>query len=61
MNTNSNTNNKKIYLSPEIIQIVLDNEISLVLASDPTPSGEPNWGSQNLNGGQTDPFKNFQA
>lgn len=34
----------KTYSSPEVTMVELDNEISLQLASDPTPFGEPdNW------------------
>lgn len=49
---------KKEYIAPEVICIKLDNEISLVMESDPNPSGEPGWGAQNQNGLVADPFKN---
>jgi len=41
MNTNSNTVSMRRYCSPQLEQVKLDNEISLVLASDP-PIG-PGW------------------
>jgi hypothetical protein len=34
---------KEIYKAPEILLVVLDNEISLQLNSDPNPLGEPDW------------------
>ena len=38
-----NTENKKNYVSPAIELVNLDREISLALASDTDPFGEPVW------------------
>jgi len=47
------TTTKKVYHSPHIERIVLDNEISLVLQS---PASPPVW-SENLEKATNDPFK----
>ena len=48
---------KRIYSSPKIQLIVLDNEISLQLASDNSPMGEPNWAA--YDDYQTDEWANL--
>ncbi len=46
----------KTYSSPKITKVELDNEISLQLASDPNPFGEPdNWSQAPVNF-DNDPF-----
>jgi hypothetical protein len=45
----------KVYSTPQIERINLDNEISLILESD-APYGEPSW-SQNLENNKDNPFK----
>lgn len=47
---------KKVYSSPQIERIKLDNEISLILGSDVSPDGEPAW-SQNLEKNNDNPFR----
>lgn len=47
---------KKTWISPQIKMIVLDNEISLQLASDTEPMGEPNWTKANQHA-TNDPYK----
>jgi len=51
--TNIGTTDKKVYRSPEIERITLDNEISLELES---PASLPLW-SENQNNSEADPFK----
>lgn len=48
---------KKVYHVPELCRIELDNEISLALASNPDPMGEPDWGAQNQKSLAPNPFK----
>lgn len=58
MNTTKMFQTKKAYVSPEIVKIKLDNEISLVLDSNPpTPPDEVknNIAPQYFN---NDPFRN---
>lgn len=52
MTTKSNINVTKLYASPEIVVIELDNEISLALESSP-PVGP----SESFNSNQNNPFK----
>lgn len=53
---------KKLYLTPDIELIRLDNDISLQLASDVDPMGEPDWSGNLLNAiPMDDPMKNQQA
>ena len=60
MNTSHVTDQKKKYLSPEIICVELDNEISLALASSP-PEG-PGEGSNILqNNSLQDPYKSLSV
>jgi len=53
MKTTIKTTAKRVYHSPHIERIVLDNEISLVLQS---PASPPGW-SENLEKATNDPFK----
>jgi hypothetical protein len=57
MNTKNRITEKRVYLSPEIVKIMLDNEISLALES--TPAEGPNEQVQLLSPHyfNTDPFK----
>jgi len=52
-------NNKQIkpYESPEIALVLLDHEISLQLASDPDPMGEPDWTSKAQDNFTSDPYQ----
>ncbi len=51
-----NTNKK--YNSPEIIKVELDQEISLLFASDPDPMSEPtDWASKSPDNFNEDPFE----
>ncbi len=50
-------NNKKVYLSPQIECVKLDNEISLALESAP-PEGPDEVMNNTPNYFNTDPFKN---
>lgn len=53
---------KKEYKSPEIELIKLDNEISLQLASDADPMGEPDWVvSATKDYFSNDPMQDFNA
>jgi hypothetical protein len=53
---------KEIYNSPEIELIRLDNDISLQLASDADPMGEPDWVvSASKDNFTTDPMQDFNA
>jgi len=58
---------KQSYLAPDIELIRLDNDISLQLASDPDPMGEPGsgdgWSAYNRMGinPANDPMKNQPA
>lgn len=45
MNTIYNMSEKRAYITPNVISIKLDNEISLILQSDNTPEGDPNFTS----------------
>ena len=47
MRTTHKIKEKKTYSPPQIEMIKLDNEISLQLASDADPMGEPTWGKAN--------------
>ncbi len=47
---------KKIWILPLIKMIELDNEITLQLASDREPMGEPNWIKANQHS-TNDPYK----
>ncbi len=47
----------KTYIQPSITRIGLDNEISLVLASDVDPMGEPTNPGWSQNDIKSDPFK----
>ena len=51
------TSTTKIYIQPSITRIGLDNEISLVLASDQNPMGEPDSPGGSQNNMKSDPFK----
>lgn len=53
MKTNIETTDKKVYHTPEIERIALDNEISLELES---PAALPLW-SENQDNSANDPFK----
>lgn len=48
---------KRLYNSPRIERISLDNEISLILASDLSPFGEPDNWSKTQEHFKNDPFK----
>lgn len=55
------TNNRKTYTSPFLQRIELDFEISLVLASDISPTGEPDdgpWAVNTQQGATHNIFKN---
>ena len=56
MKANIENKIKMTYCPPQIERIRLDNEISLVLQSDSSPDGDPNWSkaSENFN---NNPFK----
>ena len=57
-----NENNQKQYTTPQVERVVLDNEISLALASAPTPPAAPGWESQNSpDYFNNDPFKGNMA
>lgn len=56
MKTTNENIAKKTYFSPQVVRIQLDNEISLVLASDADPGVEPDWSKVNENN-NNDPFK----
>ena len=57
MRTTHKIKEKKTYNPPQIEMIKLDNEISLQLASDDNPTGEPeNWGKANQPT-NNDPYK----
>jgi len=47
---------KRTYITPDVLCIKLDNEISLALASDPSPEGDPTF-SSNQHLFNNDPFK----
>lgn len=48
MKTINNTVTTATYQAPRIIEIWLDNEISLAMESDTNPTGEPpGWGANN--------------
>ncbi|HEY5592444.1 MAG TPA: hypothetical protein VIK55_15685 [Paludibacter sp.] len=53
MKTTIESTEKKVYSSPQIERILLDNEISLVLSSPEVP---PVW-SENKENYTNDPFK----
>ena len=53
MKTSIESTEKKVYSSPQIERILLDNEISLVLSS---PDSLPDW-SENKENFNNDPFK----
>jgi len=53
MKTSIESTEKKVYSSPQIERILLDNEISLVLSS---PESLPDW-SENKENFNKDPFK----
>lgn len=53
MKTTIESTKKKVYSSPQIERIILDNEISLVLSS---PAKLPVW-SENQENYTNDPFK----
>jgi hypothetical protein len=46
----------KTYSSPEVTKVELDSEISLQLASDPTPFGEPDHWLQSPENLSNDPL-----
>ncbi len=48
---------KRTYSTPDVLCIKLDNEISLALASDPSPEGDPDFLSQHFN---NDPYKDLK-
>ncbi len=48
---------KRTYSTPDVLCIKLDNEISLALASDPSPEGDPNFTSTPQL--KNDPFKSI--
>lgn len=52
MNTHNNIRTKAAYSAPEVSSVRLDNEISLVLASDALPMGDPTFSIIN------EPFEN---
>ena len=53
---------KENYYSPEIELIQLDNDISLQLASDADPMGEPDWEmSATKDYFSNDPMQEFKA
>ena len=52
---------KQVYITPEIELIRLDNEISLQLASDVDPMGEPDWSSKADDSFLNDPMQEFNA
>lgn len=56
MGTNTQTNNKRIYCSPVIECVKLDNEISLALESDP-PTYESKCNLNQFEFLNNDPFK----
>jgi len=43
MNTQYKIKSKGIYSTPEILKVKLDNDISLILASDINPMGDPSF------------------
>ncbi len=51
------TTKKRIYKSPQVERIRLDNEISLVLQSDVSPFGDPEANLQTKDSYDNDPFK----
>lgn len=52
---------KQTYIYPEIELISMDNDISLQLASDPEPQGEPNWSNNSTDYFTSDPMQEFKA
>ena len=57
MRTTHKIKEKKTYSPPQIEIIKLDNEISLQLASDDKPMGEPEWGAKANQPMSNDPYK----
>lgn len=51
------TTQKRIYKTPQVERIRLDNEISLVLQSDVSPFGDPEANLQTKDSYDNDPFK----
>lgn len=51
------TTKKRIYKTPQVERIRLDNEISLVLQSDGSPFGDPEANLQTKNNYDNNPFK----
>lgn len=47
---------KQTYITPSIVHIQLDNEISLALESNP-PTGPDEYGNNQLNKDCSDPYK----
>ena len=56
MKANYNISEKRAYSTPDVTSIKLDNEISLILSSDPNPDGDPIF-SSNPQYYNNDPFK----
>lgn len=56
MNNINITESKRNYFSPTIMEIQLDNEISLILQSDQSPDGDPTF-SRNNDYFNNEPFK----
>ena len=52
-------NNRRQYKRPQVSRVKLDNEISLVMVSD--PKGNPPWGSNEAPGSNRDPFKGEES
>lgn len=59
MKTSEKKTEKRLYNSPEIVCIELDNEISLVLESNP-PFG-PDEVAQSVEQNNNNPFKNSES
>ena len=57
MRTTHKIKEKKTYSPPQIEIIKLDNEISLQLASDDKPMGEPEWDAKANQPMSNDPYK----
>jgi hypothetical protein len=59
MNNNKSAHNAKEYISPSILRIELDYEISLTLDSNSQPNTDPTWNGTSYNMQQpiNDPFK----
>jgi hypothetical protein len=52
---------KQTYTHPEMELIQLDNDISLQLASDADPMGEPTWSNNSIDYFPNDPLQEFKA